>query len=145
MDPKVGVVTRDMLGLMDPRDLGVTMVLQASLAVRVFLVNQAWMVLLEIRAIQDAMAQRVHLVGRDCQGDQVQLDLRVEMDFLVSRAIQVSHQTVGKDFQVTLVTEADLVHLDPQVSQVTLVRRANVVTRGCLVWKAWLDQLDLRE
>jgi len=43
------------------------------------------------------------------------------------------------------VTEVDLVHLDPRVSQVTLVRRANEVTLGCLVCKAWLELLDLRE
>lgn len=145
MDPKVGVVTPDILELMDKGDFGVTMVLQDSLAVRVFLVSRGWTDLLEILAIQDAMAQRVRLVVQDCQVDQVQLDLLVEMDLLVSRVIPVSQRLLGWDFQVTLVKEADLVRLDPQVSQVTLVRRANEVTRGRRVWKACLDQLDLRE
>lgn len=82
MDPKVGVVTRDILGLMDSRDLGVTTALQGSLAVPVFLVSRAWMDLLEILAMQGAMAQRARQVVPDCQVDQVQLDLPVEMDFL---------------------------------------------------------------
>lgn len=57
----------------------------------------------------------------------------------------MSHRTVGKDFRVILVREADQVQLEPQVSQVTLVRRANEVTRGRLVCKVCLDQPDLRE
>jgi len=101
LDPKVGVVTRDIPGLMDSRDFGVTTVLQGFLAVRVFPVSQGWMVLLVILATQDAMAQRVRPVAPDCQVDQVRLDRLVEMDLLVSRAIPVSHRTVVRDFQVT--------------------------------------------